>query len=136
MKSLVFVVVALLVAAIIPAHAQDAAVAGNAEAGAKVFKKCLACHKVGPDARNGVGPALNGIVGRPAGTCPDYRYSAANKDSGLVWDEPTLTTYLRAPRKLVPGTKMTFAGLKKDQEIADVVAFLKQFDAEGQKATQ
>jgi cytochrome c len=93
----------------------------------------MACHKVGPDAKNGVGPVLNGVVGRAAGVYPDYSYSAASKNSGLAWDEPTLTTYLRAPRELVPGTKMTFAGLKKDQEIADVIAYLKQFDAQGQK---
>ncbi|AZO28414.1 MULTISPECIES: cytochrome c family protein [Mesorhizobium] len=106
---------------------------GDAGAGAVVFKRCMACHQVGPDAKNGVGPVLNGVVGRPAGTYPGYSYSAANKNSGLTWDEPTLTTYLRAPRKLVPGTKMTFAGLSKDQEIADVIAYLKQFNAEGQK---
>jgi cytochrome c len=114
------------------AHAQDSS-PGNAEAGAVVFKRCMACHKVGPDAKNGVGPVLNGIVGRVAGAYPDYRYSAANKNSGLTWDEPTLTTYLRAPRKLIPGTKMAFAGLTKDQEIADVIAYLKQFNAQGQK---
>ena len=106
---------------------------GNAEAGAVVFRRCMACHQVGPDAKNGVGPVLNGVVGRAAGVYPDYSYSAANKNSGLTWDEPTLTTYLHAPRKLVPGTKMTFAGLNKDQEIADVIAYLKQFNAQGQK---
>jgi cytochrome c len=110
---------------------QEQPTAGDAEAGAAAFKKCLACHKVGADARNGVGPALNGVVGRPAGTNPDYRYSPAIEDSGLVWDDATLTTYLRAPRKLVPGTKMSFPGLPKDQDIADVIAYLGTFDAEG-----
>ncbi|MER9901201.1 cytochrome c family protein [Mesorhizobium sp. M0130] len=114
------------------AHAQDTS-SGNAEAGAVVFKRCMACHKVGLEAKNGVGPVLNGVVGRAAGEYPDYSYSSANKNSGLTWDEPTLTTYLRAPRKLVPGTKMAFAGLSKDQEIADVIAYLKQFNAQGQK---
>lgn len=114
------------------AHALDAS-QGNAEAGATVFKRCMACHSVGPDAKNGVGPVLNGVVGRAAGVYPGYDYSAANKNSGLTWDEPTLATYLHAPRKLVPGTKMTFAGLSKDQEIADVIAYLKQFNAQGQK---
>ena len=116
------------------AQAQDKS-PGNADAGASVFKRCMACHAVGPDAKNGVGPVLNGVVGRAAGTYPGYNYSAANKNSGLTWDEPTLTTYLHAPRKLVPGTKMTFAGLSKDQEIADVIAYLKQFNAQGQKAS-
>lgn len=123
-----------LLTAVGSAHAQDTS-PGNAEAGAVVFKRCMACHQVGPDAKNGVGPVLNGVVGRAAGTYPDYNYSAANKDSGLTWDEPTLTTYLHAPRKLVPGTKMTFAGLSKDQEIADVIAYLKQFNAQGQKVS-
>jgi cytochrome c len=115
------------------AHAQDAS-SGNAESGATVFKRCMACHTVGPDAKNGVGPVLNGVVGRAAGVYPGYSYSAANKNSGLIWDEATLATYLHAPRKLVPGTKMTFAGLSKDQDIADVIAYLKQFNGQGQKA--
>lgn len=124
----------MLLATVGPAASQETMVAGDAMAGAKVFKKCMACHMAGPDAENSVGPALNGIVGRKAGTYPDYNYSSAIRDSGLVWDEPTLTTYLRAPRKVVPGTRMTFAGLKKDKDIADVIAFLKQFDANGTQA--
>lgn len=113
------------------AYAQDAAFMGNAEAGATVFKKCQACHKVGPNARNGVGPVLNGVMGRAAATFAGYNYSAAMKKSGLVWDETTLATYLHAPRKLVPGTKMTFAGLPKDKDVTDLIAYLKQFDANG-----
>ena len=135
MKSIVFGSAAAIIVAIGPTHGQDAPSVGNAEAGVTVFKRCMACHKVGPDAKNGVGPALNDVVGRAAGTYPGYSYSAAMKKSGLVWDEPTLTTYLHAPRKLVPGTKMAFAGLKKDHEIADVIAYLKNFDAQGQQAT-
>ncbi|MEP7173753.1 MAG: cytochrome c family protein [Aestuariivirga sp.] len=127
-------VAAILFMATSHAHAQDAALLGDAEAGANVFKKCQSCHKVGPDAANSIGPVLNGIVGRAAGTVPGYHYSAATKDSGLVWDETTLKTYLHAPRKLVPGTKMTFSGLPKDKDIADVIAYLKQFDAQGQQA--
>ncbi|MBZ9811072.1 MULTISPECIES: c-type cytochrome [unclassified Mesorhizobium] len=134
MKSTMLGLATALLTAVGSAHAQDTS-PGNAEAGAVVFKRCMACHQVGPDAKNGVGPVLNGVVGRAAGTYPDYNYSAANKDSGLTWDEPTLTTYLHAPRKLVPGTKMTFAGLSKDQEIADVIAYLKQFNAQGQKVS-
>jgi cytochrome c len=134
LKYHLFKAATILSVAMIPAHAQDAAPMGNTEAGAIVFKKCQACHKVGPDARNGVGPVLNGVVGQAAGTSPGYNYSAAIKKSGLVWDETTLTTYLHAPRKLVPGTKMTFAGLPKDQEIIDVIAYLKLFDAHGNRA--
>jgi cytochrome c len=103
--------------------------AGNA--GADAFRKCMACHQVGPSARNGVGPVLNGSIGRPAGTHPGYNYSAAMRNSGLVWDEQTLTRYLRAPREVVPGTRMAFAGLKDDQELAAVIAYLKRFDEEG-----
>ncbi|MBZ9708555.1 cytochrome c family protein [Mesorhizobium sp. ESP7-2] len=132
MKSIMLGLATAVLTAVGSAHAQDTS-PGNAEAGAVVFKRCMACHQVGPDAKNGVGPVLNGVVGRTAGVYPGYSYSAANKNSGLTWDEPTLTTYLRAPRKLVPGTKMTFAGLSKDQEIADVIAYLKQFNTQGQK---
>ncbi|WP_192361164.1 c-type cytochrome [Mesorhizobium mediterraneum] len=132
MKSTLLGLAIAILTAVGSTHAQDTS-SGNAEAGAVVFKRCMACHKVGSDAKNGVGPVLNGVVGRAAGAYADYRYSAANKNSGLTWDEPTLTIYLRAPRKLVPGTKMTFAGLNRNQEIADVIAYLKQFNAHGQK---
>ena len=97
------------------ARGQDAAIpAGSPDAGAMVFKKCMACHQIGPNAQNGIAPVLNGVVGRPAGQYPNYNYSSANKNSGLVWDERTLSAYLRAPAKVVPGTKMIFSGLKKD----------------------
>jgi cytochrome c len=117
-----------------PASAQDAASVGHPDAGAIVFKKCKACHQIGEDARNGVGPVLNGVVGRPAGTYPEYNYSPATKKSGLVWDEQTLTRYLRSPRTVVPGTRMTFAGLTKDRDIADIIAYLRQFGADGKQA--
>jgi cytochrome c len=134
LKHHLLAVAAMFFVAMPHAYAQDAAPMGDAEAGAAVFKKCQACHKAGPGAKNGVGPVLNGIVGRAAGTFPGYNYSAATKNSGLVWDETTLATYLHAPRKLVPGTKMTFAGLPKDKEVRDVIAYLKQFDANGGRA--
>lgn len=127
-------VAAIFFVAMPHAHAQDAASMGNVEAGATVFKKCQACHKVGPNARNGVGPVLNGVVGRAAGLSPGYNYSAAMKKSGLVWDETTLATYLHAPRKLVPGTKMTFGGLPKEKDVTDLIAYLEQFDASGGRA--
>jgi cytochrome c len=135
MIRILFGVAVCLFVAASPVQAQEAPSPGMAEAGATVFKKCLVCHKVGPEATNGVGPLLNGVVGRPAATYPGYNYSAAMRNSGLVWDEPTLTTYLHGPRKLVPGTKMTFPGLPKDQDIADVIAYLKQFNAAGEPAT-
>ena len=109
------------------AHAQDAG------AGEKVFNQCRACHQIGPTAKNGVGPVLNGVVGRPAGTFAGYSYSEANKNSGLTWDEATLKTYLADPRAKVPGTKMTFMGLKKEDDINNVIAFLKSYSPDGTK---
>ena len=105
------------------ASAQDAA------AGAHVFLKCKACHQIGDNAKNMVGPALTGIVGRPAGTSPDYNYSDANKNSGLTWDEATLKVYLKDPRAKIPGTKMTFPGLSSETDIDNVIAYLKTFPA-------
>lgn len=115
------------------AEALDVRHAGSPDAGAVVFQQCMACHQVGPNAQNGIAPVLNGVVGRRAGEYPNYDYSSANKNSGLVWDERTLTRYLRAPAEVVPGTKMIFFGLKKDQEISDVIAYLKQFAGDGRK---
>lgn len=109
-----------------------AALAGDPEAGAIVFKKCAICHAIGPGAANKVGPHLNGIVGRPAGSVPDYNYSDVNKHSGIVWDEATLTVYLADPRGMLPGTKMTFAGLSKDADIANVIAYLARFGPDGE----
>jgi cytochrome c len=88
---------------------------------------CRACHEIGADAKNAVGPVLTGVVGRKAGTYPGYAYSEANQNSGISWDEATLKEYLKNPRGKVPGTKMLFAGLRKDDDILNVIAFLKQF---------
>ena len=109
------------------AQAQDAA------AGEKVFAQCRACHQVGETAKNGVGPVLNGLFGRKAGTVEGYNYSPANKNSGLTWDEATFREYIVNPRAKIPGTKMVYAGLKDEQRINDLVAYLKQFDASGKK---
>lgn len=109
------------------AQAQDAA------AGEKVFSQCRACHQIGPTAKNAVGPAQNGLIGRKAGTYPGYAYSNANKNSGLTWDEATFREYIRAPQAKVPGTKMSFPGIKNEQQITDLIAFLKQYDASGNK---
>ena len=106
---------------------------GDPVAGNEVFKKCLACHRVGPTAKNGLGPVLNGIVGRPAGTYANFNYTAANKNSGLTWDVPTLTRYLAAPKLAIPDTKMKFDGLSSPKDIADLIAYLAQFDSEGNK---
>ncbi|MBL0404862.1 cytochrome c family protein [Microvirga aerilata] len=121
---------ALLLAGFGQAQAQDAA------AGEKVFAQCRACHQVGENAKNAVGPVLNGLFGRPAGSVEGYTYSPANKNSGLTWDEATFRDYIKNPRAKIPGTKMVYAGLKDEQRINDLVAYLKQFNAQGQKATQ
>jgi cytochrome c len=118
---------AALVASMGASAAQDAA------AGEKVFAKCKICHQVGEGARNAVGPVLNGVVGRKAGTYPDYHYSDANKNSGITWDEAALKQYLSDPKAKVPGTKMVFPGLKSDEDIANVIAYLKQFGPDGKK---
>jgi cytochrome c len=110
-----------------------AALAQDAAAGEKVFAKCKICHQIGEGAKNMVGPVLNGVVGRKAGSYPDYHYSDANKGSGITWDEATLKEYLRDPKAKVPGTKMVFPGLKTDDDIANVIAYLKQFGPDGKK---
>ena len=101
-----------------------ASLTGDAAAGEKIFLQCRACHVVEPGV-NRVGPSLHGIVGRPAGQVAGYNYSPANKNSGLTWTEEQLFTYLEAPQKAVPGTKMAFAGLKQPQDRANVIAYLK-----------
>ncbi len=109
------------------ASAQDAA------AGEKVFAKCRACHQVGETAKNGVGPVLNGLFGRKSGSVEGYNYSEANKNSGITWDEATFREYIKNPKAKIPGTKMVFAGLTNEKEIDDIVAYLKQFGADGKK---
>ena len=110
----------------IPALAEGDAVAGKA-----VFNQCKACHQVGPEAKNGVGPVLNGIVGRKAGEYPGYNYSDANKNSGLTWDEATLRAYLPDPKAKVPGTKMIFPGIKREKQLDDLMAYLMGIKADG-----
>ena len=110
-----------------------AAAAQDAAAGERVFAQCRACHQVGETAKNGVGPVLNGLLGRKAGSVEGYSYSPANKNSGLTWDEATFREYIKDPRGKVPGTKMVYAGLKDEQRITDLVAYLKAFDASGKK---
>ena len=123
-----FVFVALLaVAGSGEVSAQDAA------AGEKVFGVCKACHQIGETAKNSVGPQLNGIIGRKAGTVEGYNYTAANKGSGLTWDEATFREYIKDPKAKIPGTKMIYAGLKDEKRTDDLLAFLKQFGADGKK---
>lgn len=104
-----------------PALAQDA------DAGARVFNKCKACHQVGADAKNRVGPVLTGVVGHGIATVEGFNYSDAmieKREEGFVWTEETLSAYLENPREYIPGNKMTFAGLKNPEERANVIAYL------------
>jgi cytochrome c len=97
--------------------------AGDAAAGAKVFTKCKTCHEVA-EPKNKVGPTLKGLFGRKAGTVEGFKYSDAMKNSGMVWSEETLKPYLADPKKALPGGKMAFVGLKKVEDIEDVIAYL------------
>jgi cytochrome c len=108
--------------------------AGDAAAGQRVFARCLACHRVGPDAANGVGPHLNGVVGRAAGAVEGYEYSEAMANSGITWTEEELHAFLMDPAAKVPGTKMAFPGLKREADLANVIAYLKSFDESGAQA--
>ena len=117
--------IALAALALLAAAAPAALAAGDVEKGKVVFKRCAVCHD---PKTNKVGPHLGGVVGRKAGSLADYRYSDAMKkkgDEGLVWTEENIASYLKDPKAFVPGNKMVFVGLKKDDEIADVVVYLK-----------
>jgi cytochrome c len=108
-----------------------AALAQDAEAGKASFNKCLACHAIGEDAKNKVGPELNGLDGRKAGTVPDYNYSDANKNSGITWNEANFKEYIKEPKAKVPGTKMAFAGIKNETEANNLWAYISKFDKDG-----
>lgn len=117
---------ALLAAMTMPAFAE-----GDPAKGERVFNKCKTCHAVGEDAKNKVGPVLNGIVGAAAGQNADFKYSKAllaKAEEGLVWDGEALTAYLANPKAFLKGTKMAFAGLRKEDDIADVIAYLSTFE--------
>jgi cytochrome c len=112
---------------------QAARADGDAAAGEHVFRLCLPCHSVGPGAKNKVGPELNGLDGRHSGTAPGYSYSAANKKSGIVWNEQAFKKYIHDPRAVIPGTKMIFPGVKNAKQVDDLWAYLKQFGPDGKK---
>jgi len=118
-------ILAALAAAVL--FAAPALAEGDAAKGEKVFAKCKACHEVEKGV-NKVGPTLKGLVGRKAASVEGYKYSEAmlaKGTEGVVWDEATLAAYLPDPKAYVPKTKMAFAGLKKPEEVADIIAYLK-----------
>lgn len=117
----------LLGAALFALPGSALAFEGDAKAGSMVFKKCMACHSA-TEAKNKVGPHLVGIVGKPVASVEVYKYSdalIAFAAGGKVWDELTLGAYLAAPKAVVPGGKMAFAGLKKPEDIVNIIAYLK-----------
>jgi cytochrome c len=110
-----------------------AAVAQDIAAGEASFRKCSPCHDIGPDAKIKLGPPLNGLDGRKAGTFPDFQYSEVNKNSGITWNHDEFVKYIKNPMQAMPGTRMAFVGIRDDQEIENLWAYLKQFKADGSK---
>lgn len=105
--------------------AGQAAAAGDAKNGEFLFRRCASCHAVGPYASAGFGPQLQGVIGRKAASTTDFKYSEAMKKSGLVWDEKNLAAFMRAPHDVVPGTSMRFWGVKDEQQIADLLSYMR-----------
>ena len=122
-----------VLAALALAASTAAASAQDVAAGEQSFKKCLPCHSVGAGAKNKVGPELNGLDGRKAGASEGFNYTEGNKSSGITWNESVFKEYIKDPRAKIPGTKMVFAGIKNEQEVNDLWAYLKQFGPNGAK---
>ncbi|WP_029002354.1 c-type cytochrome [Azorhizobium doebereinerae] len=130
MKRIIFAVLALAATTVAASADPDVA------KGEQSFKKCMACHAIGPDAKTKVGPPLNGIVGAKWAHFEGYAYSEdikAGAAAGKVWDQATLDNYLTNPKVLAPKGKMAFVGIKNDAERADLIAFLSQFNPDGSK---
>lgn len=125
-----------ILAAASPSLAQTA---GDPAAGERVFaSQCRACHQLGETARNTVGPQLNGLFGRRAGSVPGFNYSLAYKTPAVaekVWAEDNFATYIRDPRAVTPGTRMVFLGVRDAAQIANLTAFLRQYGADGKRVT-
>ncbi|MBO0733639.1 MAG: cytochrome c family protein [Methylocapsa sp.] len=124
-----------LVAMALAAGSAGAALAGgDAAEGEKIFnQKCKVCHQIGEGAKNFIGPEQNALVGRKAGSVADFNYSEAMKSSGITWDDTTLNEFLTNPKAKVPGTKMIFAGLPKESDRENVIAYMSQFGPGGKK---
>ena len=122
-----------VIAGVLVAASTGAALAQDVAAGEQSFNKCRPCHDVGPDAKNKLGPPLNGLDGRKAGTVEGFNYSDANKASGITWNKDTFMKYIDNPAAMVPGTRMAFSGIKDAGEVASLWAYVNQFKADGAK---
>jgi cytochrome c len=109
------------------AAAHAASTAGDVAAGKAAFNKCASCHQVGPSARGGFGPQLNGIIGRAAAASKDYNYSPALRNSRIIWTEDKLRAFLKSPSDVVPGTKMRFWGISDEQQLSNLLAYMRTF---------
>jgi cytochrome c len=123
----------LVIAAAVLVASTGVSLAQDVAAGETSFKKCMPCHDIGEDAKNKVGPELNGLDGRKSGTAPDFNYSDANKNSGITWNEQAFKEYIKDPRAKIQGTKMIFPGIKNEKEVDNLWAFVSQFKADGSK---
>jgi len=122
-----------VLAGLIVAASTGAALAQDAAAGEQSFNKCRPCHDVGPDAKIKLGPPLNGVIGRKAGTFEGFNYSDGMKNLAITWDKADFLKWVENPQAVVPGTRMAFAGIKDDAERQNLFAYVSQFKADGAK---
>ncbi len=122
-----------VIAGVLVLASTGASLAQDVAAGEQSFNKCRPCHDVGEDAKVKLGPPLNGLDGRKAGTVEGFNYSDANKNSGITWNQATFKQYINNPAAMVPGTRMAFSGIKDDGEVASLWAYVNQFTADGKK---
>jgi cytochrome c len=125
----------LMIGAVVLATSAGQTIAQDLAAGEASFRKCQPCHDVGEAAKNKLGPELNGLDGRKAGTVEGYDYSGGNKNSGIVWSEASFKEYLQNPQDKIPGTKMILS-VKNEKELADLWGYLQQFGADGKRKGQ
>jgi cytochrome c len=123
----------LVMAGIVVMASAGAGAAQDLGAGETSFRKCTPCHDIGPTAKVKLGPPLNGLDGRKAGTYEGFNYSPANKNSGITWDHDAFAKYIKNPMQAMPGTRMAFVGIRNDKEIEDLWAYLIQFKEDGSK---